>query len=98
MAGHGITCVLLPDFRAMSAVLVKPPADTAMPADQGPTNAENASFRLICRDIIPGLRWECAPDGNKKGAHLQPLIAGRGKPESVSCPAPLSAPPVKGRT
>ena len=72
-AGHGITCVLLPDFRAMSAVLVKPPADTAMPADQGPTDAKNASFRLICRDIIPGLRlWECAPDRNKKGAHLQP--------------------------
>ena len=32
----------------MSAVLVKPPADTAMPADQGPTDAKNASFRLIC--------------------------------------------------
>lgn len=57
----------------MSAVLVKPPADTEMPADQGPTDAKNASFRLICRDIIPGLRLcECTPDGNKKGAHLQP--------------------------
>ena len=73
-AGHGITCVLLPDFRAMSAVLVKSPADTAMPADQGPTDAENASFRLICRDIVPGgvRLCECAPEENKKGAHLQP--------------------------
>ena len=53
-AGHGITCVLLPDFRAMSAVLVKPPADTAIPAGQGLTDAKNASFRLICRDIVPG--------------------------------------------
>ena len=69
----------------MSAVLVKPPADTAMPADQGPTDAKNASFRLICRDIIPGLRLcECAPDGNKKGAHLQPLCIGLGNLNSAA--------------
>lgn len=69
----------------MSAVLVKPPADTAMPADQGPTDAKNASFRLICRDIIPGLRLcECAPEENKKGAHLQPFSVGLGNPLLVA--------------
>ena len=99
-AGHGITCVLLPDFRAMSAVLVKPPADTAIPAGQGLTDAKNASFRLICRNIVPGgvRLCECAPEENKKGARCQPLTAGRGKPEIGSCPAPLPVPPLKGRT
>ena len=57
----------------MSAVLVKPPADTAMPADQGPTDAKNASFRLICRDILPGLRLcDCARMEIKKGRGVSP--------------------------
>lgn len=58
----------------MSAVLVKPPADTAMPADQGPTDAKNASFRLIFRDIIPGLRLcEYARMEIKKGRICSPV-------------------------
>lgn len=58
----------------MSAVLVKPPADTAMPADQGPTDAKNASFRLICRDIIPGLNCVSAPRMEiKKGRICSPV-------------------------
>lgn len=57
----------------MSAVLVKPPADTAMPADQGPTDAKNASFRLICRDIIPGLSVGVRPGMEiKKGRICSP--------------------------
>lgn len=57
----------------MSAVLVKPPADTEMPADQGPTDAKNASFRLMCRDIIPGVSCVSAPRMEiKKGRICSP--------------------------
>ena len=94
-AGHGFTCMSLPDFRSLPAVLMENPGKRYGSARRPWPPDDIFASKWICRDIRPGLMivCECAPERNKKGAHLQPLAPVIGNRDwmlscALACPAP----------